>query len=273
MDNVWVGVTLQVPEGNVGEAVPLTIHEIVDGKPVNGFAITAQLNWRYVVRRSNLELHATTFLRIAESFGFEVAKKVGYVALELAQKEPLDKRDYLGFLGRYQELTSEVVKELLALGLAGDVFGLGEALDSLAKAVEKDDVLAAGSAHTTFVHKLDAYVTMLQKMGGDAADIMQTVAWQSVLYQVLKEKGLGIADEVIQASDEFVAAYQARKASNKDYPELLKRLFEAFRVTAEELGLELEDELAALKKSLAGSLAGMQKAHRDLLLKLYELIT
>ena len=89
---------------------------------------------------------------------------------------------------------------------------LGEALELLTDAIENDDVLAAAAVHTTFVHRFDAHVTMLQKADGDSADIVQTVAWQSVLYVRLKEaKNLDAADEVIDSSAKFIAAYQERK--------------------------------------------------------------
>jgi hypothetical protein len=270
MDNIWVGLTFQVPEGRVGQAIPLTIHEMVDGKAVNGFTVAAVLNWRYITRRSTMELHAGSFLRIAESFGFEAAKEEGASALRLVQRYRISKRSYLSFLGRHLEPMSKVCKELLAMKVAPDAFGLKGALAALGKAVEEGDVLAAGAAHTAFAHKLDAFVTMLQKAGGDTADIMQTVAWQSVLYGALKaETDLEVAGMVIEVSDEFKAAYQARKVTNKDYPELIHRLFEAFKVTAEELGLDLEREMVALEENLGGSLAGLQKAHRSLLLKVY----
>jgi hypothetical protein len=273
-DNIWIGVTLTAPEGKVGQVIPVTVRETVDGKTINGFAFAARLSWRYIVRRANLELHAGSFLRIAEWLGLESAKEEGVSALELARWRHVWKTRYLSFLKRHLELMSKVLEELLAMRVAPDAFGLRAALATLEATVAEGDGLAAAAAHTTFVHKLDAYVTMLQKAQGDTANIMQTVAWQSALYQTLKEeRALEIADEVIQASDEFVAAYQARTVGNEDYPHLISELFEAFKVTAEALGLDVEEDLVNMEENLEKSLAGLQKVHRGFLVKLHDLVS
>jgi hypothetical protein len=271
-DNRWIGLTLNVPEGKVGQAIPVTVHEVVDGRTINGFTITPRLSWRYRVRRANLELHANSFLRIAELFGLETAEEEGISALELGRRRYVFRRRYLSFLGRHLELISKILEELLAMRVAPDAFGLEAALATLEAMVAEGDVLAAAAAHTTFVHKLDAYMTMLQKAQGDTADIMQTVAWQSALYGALKSE-LEVADEVIEVSDEFVASYQARQVSNEDYPRLIANLFDAFKSTADALQLDVEADLADMEKYLETSLAGLQKAHRGFLLRLHDLVS
>lgn len=273
-DNIWIGVTLKVPSGKVGDLIPVTVHEVVDGKPINGFSIATQLSRSSAIRQANLELHAGSFLRIAESFGLDSAKGEGDAVLELLRKKRLTTQMYLRFLKQHLDLIGKAIEELLGLQSASDAFGLKAALATLTEAVSAEDMLAILAAHTTIVHKLDAYVTMLQKAQGDTADIMQTIAWQSALFTALKEqKQLETADGVIRASDEFVAAYQARTMSNADYPHLIASVFEAFKTTADVLQVNVDEDLANMEKNLEGSLAGLQKVHRGFLLKLHDLVS
>jgi hypothetical protein len=268
-DNVWVGIALPPLAGKPGDLLPLTVRELVDGVAVNGFTIAARPARPEEVCRESFELHAASFLRAAESFHLERARVEGAFALDLVRKGRISPATCLSALkGRLQEITA-AIKELLGLQLAPDAFGLAQATDDLARAIAGGGAPAVLTAHANLVQKMDAYVTMLQKAQGDEADIMQMVVWQSALFQGLRQKHqLPVADAVIAASDEFIAQYQARKATNKEYPGLLSGLLGAFKSAADALKLSLDAELAEVDHALGGPPATLEKAHRSVLLRL-----
>lgn len=273
-DNAWVGVTLPAPSGKMNDLFPLTFRELVDGKPVNGFAIAPQLSRPILVFRANVELQSASFLRAAMLFGLKANRRAGALVLKYTSRKVFSGRNYAAFLNKSLDLTGKAIGELLGMNLAPDSLDLSDALAALKKAAKAGDLFAALNAHTTLAHKLDAYVTMLQKTQGDVADILQTVSWQSALFAALKEqKGLSTADKVIEVSDAFVADYQIRKATNADYPKLVSSLMDAYKATAEELSVNADIEIVAMQDALKKSLSGLQKAHREYLLLLFGLVS
>ena len=42
-ENRWIGLTYESPRGEEGELLPVMFHELVDGRPVNGFAMAVGL--------------------------------------------------------------------------------------------------------------------------------------------------------------------------------------------------------------------------------------
>jgi hypothetical protein len=270
-DNAWIGVSLQVPEAKTGTLLPLTVHEVVDGKIVNGFAIAPQVSPAATVYLAALELHAATFLRLAELFRLDTAKEEGGTALELAAKGRIASGSYLAFLKRRANTLGKAIDELLGMKAAPDAFGLDDAYKGFAKAVGGRNTVAAAAAHTTLVHKLDAYTTMLQKAQGDTADILQMAGWQLVLFKSLAQTmDLDAIKTVIGSSEDFIAAYQARKIDNAEYARFIEHQLDAFAKTADALRLDVAAQLDAMKGNLQGSLAGLQKAHRGYLLQLPE---
>jgi hypothetical protein len=269
-DNAWVGVTLPAPSGKVGELFPVTFHELVDGKPVNGFTIAPQISKPVEVFRANVELQAGSFLRATELMGLKVSRRAGNLLLKYAKRRIFSRVSYFGFLKASMDLVRKAINELLATKLAPDSFGLKAALADLAKAQKRRDIYGALNAHTSLAHKLDAYITMLQKSQGDLADIMQTVSWQSGLFATLKDKiGVSTADRVTMISETFVADYQSRKVRNTDYPKLVSGLIKDLKVAADGLGVDASAEIDSIQANLDKSLSSLQKAHHDYLLKLF----
>lgn len=113
----------------------------------------------------------------------------------------------------------------------------------------------------------------LRKAQGDTADIIQTVARQSDLFKSLQHlRHLDRAQEIIEASDKFVIAYQAHKASAEEYPHLIAQLLDALRETAEALNIDAHDEIEAMESNLGASLVALQKAHLGYLAKLHVML-
>jgi hypothetical protein len=271
-ENRWVGLTFQVREGREGEPLPVFLHEVVDGKTVNGFGIAARPGPLSDLIRENVELHASVFSRMA-SFGIGAAREEA----ELARRQLGDGRvregAYVEFLRR-ADAASAPVNSLATSVNVRDPFGVRALLRSLVRAAQSaSPAPTLAATHASLLHRLDAFITMLQKNRGDAADIAQTVAWQADLYsQVPQLQALNAAGRLVQRSREFVEAYGVRNATNADYPPLLRSLLGAFRETAAGLqnALPLAADIDDIERTL-DSPVDLQRAHRAYLLKLESL--
>jgi hypothetical protein len=82
---------------------------------------------------------------------------------------------------------------------------------------------------------------------------------------------LEAAKGIVKASDAFVRGFDSRKLDSSDFPKHLKAVLPGLRaVSAARPDLRLDGALEAIEKSL-GSVAGAQRAHRDILLLLNRL--
>jgi hypothetical protein len=107
----------------------------------------------------------------------------------------------------------------------------------------------------------------------EMADIAQTVAWQSDLFKGLQRlHHLDQASAVVEASDQFIQAYQTHSAAERDYFLLISRLLSAFGATADTLGIDAHSEIEAMESSLHASLTALHEAHRSYLIKLNSLL-
>ena len=96
-----------------------------------------------------------------------------------------------------------------------------------------DDIAFAVTAHMTLIHKLDAFVTMLQKAEGDPADILQNVRWQIELFAELPQLQ---TERILEMSRQFASGYEVGEVSNGDYPDLIASLLEDYRVAGRNPG-------------------------------------
>ena len=139
---------------------------------------------------------------------------------------------------------------------------------------QSGDVDACVPAHSTLLHKLDAFVTMVQKSKGDPADILQNVIWQKELYSKLPQLSeLEFSVELVRKSEEFIHGYELRRINNIDYTKLISELLEIFRKTSkvlDTLNLQLEKDVEGMSINLSSQVV-LQKGHRGYLLKLQSL--
>ncbi len=265
-ENRWIGLTYESPQGEEGELLPVMFYELVDGRPVNGFAIAARPSPLDRVFRENLELHAQSFMRMAASFEIDTAMEESEAALELLATEEISDKAYSEYLKSHLDLISDSTQILLSLGEKGDPFEIEPSLEHLGRMLASDDIAFAVTAHMTLIHKLDAFVTMLQKAEGDPADILQNVRWQIELFAELPQLQ---TERILEMSRQFASGYEVGEVSNGDYPDLIASLLEDYRAAAEILAAqELMPDIDAMEVSL-DSLAALQRSHRDFLLKLH----
>ena len=267
----WVTVTIASRPGTGRTPLPILFDELLGNAVVNGFAIAPVPSPLGTAIRSNLELHAFRFLRLATAFGIAEGKRQSADARNLLRQKRITAAAYLAFLGRNLGGMAACTNDLIAKA-GSDPFGLKAALTRVKQAVAAGSADKALPSHATFLGGLDAFLTMLQLEAGDPACVLHNVEWQRELYLDVRElAGLEVAKAVVKASTEFAHGFDARKLSADDFPRHVRRVLPALRETATALPkLRLERALDELEASL-GSPAGAQRAHREVLLSLNRL--
>jgi hypothetical protein len=270
-ENRWIGLSAQLRGGDEGQLLPVSFRELINDEVVNGFTIAVKPAVLSTVMLDNLNLQATEFYRLADTFGIESAEEVSEAALEVFRKsEELTSDAYLEFLQSYLALMSEGIDDWIRSQDVGDAFGIRAALEQLTEGLKSDDIALVTATHNCALQKLDAFITMRQKAQGDDADILQMVRWQQRLYSRQPLEALEGAGQIVEESERFVDAYQAREIGNDEYPRLIHSLLDTFRQTSE-VGIDLEKDTTAMQQCME-SPAGLQKAHREYLLKLQYLL-
>jgi hypothetical protein len=155
-----------------------------------------------------------------------------------------------------------------SLGAGRDPFEIQQSLAGIST-VADGDVESLTVLHASALHKLDAFMTMLQKELGDRADIVQMVAWHAELCSgSVVLQGLPSTGDTKTLLGGFLAAVDSRSIQLSDYRALLGRLDADLRACAAELGASgaLVPLIDAIRT--ATSVRAAQKAHRAYLLEL-----
>jgi hypothetical protein len=270
-ENRWVGVTFVPPVGRAGELVPVNFSELVGDTPINGFSIGARLADTAAAARDALHLHRSVLTRLADGFGFKEAEAQAEAALKLVEAKEVDANEYLRFLRARSGGLRAIVQRLYKREQAADPFAALETFKPLDEAIGRRSSEDATVVHAALLNRLDSYLTMRQLAQGDVADILQNVRWQADLYRRTRQlSGVTCTPSLLEASNQFIAAYGERKVGNKDYPELIRSLLKCFRETAATPSgtrLRLGVDVTAMERS-GDDLVRLQKAHREFLLKL-----
>jgi hypothetical protein len=268
-ENRWIGLSFRPPQGQDGEILYVDFYEIVENIAVNGFAIAAELAPIKQVILTCLERHRSVFTRVAAGFEIEEAEKEAAIAGELLASGAVSEDEYLEFLKDRLPVFTEIVSHLVRSQDADDPFGVLKALSILQEHIEAVQVEDAAVAHTAMLNKLDSFLTMRQLAQGDTADILQNVRWQKDLYsRVPALAQLKCGPSLLKQSEKFIDVYSKRRASNQDYPELIRDLLDCFTETAQILGDEaLKKAIVNMERHL-GDLTALQRVHREYLLAL-----
>lgn len=276
-ENRWVGLSFPEPEQSEEEVLAVFFEELAGDQVVNGFALGAQVSPLDQLIQEILQRHYSAHVRLAEGFGVAEAGESAEVAAALLASEDFSDGTYADFVAD-QLPTMEASLLGLKDRLAGDRFGTQGELKLL-----KDLYEQGGGAptplypvHSSYLNKLDSFLTALQLAHGDTADILQNVRWQQDLSTRVPElAALSPAATLTELSREFVQGYRDRALDDKHYPELLDSLLPAFHETAGLLAgrlPDLKDHVTEIETALqSANLAAMQKAHRGYLLSLQSL--
>jgi hypothetical protein len=271
-ENRWISLSLATPMKR-GQPVPVVFEEMLGSTVLNGLTIAVLPSSLSDAIRTNLELHAGVFARVAALFDWGEAEQESQAAQELLRKQRLAPKTYLGFLASHAPTIGALVAKARELADGTDPFGTQRSLREVTRRAKGSDGESTAVAHAALLHKLDAFLTMLMKTNGDPADILLNVRWQKELYAKAPDlSALPCSDQVVQDSSQFIALYGTRDLGNADYSEFVRGLIECFRQTAEAVrAIKLEREVRSIEQSLDAP-AAVQKAHRRLLLKLQPLL-
>jgi hypothetical protein len=274
-ENLFIGLKVEVPRDADQDSMPVTFSEALRPGLGSGFTIEFRPTVFRRVFGANLDSHRAVFTRMDILFQLPGARQQARAAERAARTRPLTSAVYRRFLRDYLGRAEALVAKVVEGGGVGDPFRVmadaKRARDSLSS---RDDAVVT-AAHGTFMNSLDSFLTMLQLERGDVADIAQNLRWQEHLIRSLPSLGQAAeAGHVRERSVDFVRAYEAGEKGSADYPKLMEQILPDLRASLALLNrpdLGLEKELAAIEASLRSPVS-LQKAHRDLLLKLEPLV-
>ena len=304
-ENRWIGVTMpKLP--SAGMPV-VSITEMKGASAVNGFTTGVQISPIDAVIGYLTGYHTRILNRLRFGFGFTPASGAGsgkagphkhgddfefeervrveehdlLIEIDVKVKRggdhrhlhhpepapPPDPARYEGWLRGQLTILSDA---LAALG-STDPFAIASAI-ALVEQAAAQDLAALTSAHDGVLERFDAMMTMLQKATGDRADILQMVLWNRDLTNSTSLASLPSAINMRGRLQKFIDAVEAGTAQLSDYGALLLQISPDLQQVASTLGASAA--LAPLIDALStASLARTQeKAHRNLLLALQQMV-
>ena len=254
-----------VPEGDLAG---ITLVEVVENRNVNGFtfqvrAARADAIW------DALGLQVAASVRLEALLGIGALTDLEHESRKLRRKKPADENAYLALVRGAAQPIDGCIHDVLGSAELPDRFGLATLADSLVTAAPAASIADVVLAHGNLLRALDAYLTLLEKSRGDAADVLQNVVWQRDLFG--SAPGLSRAADIVARSERFVSGWDARTVGPEGLAQVVQDLLGAYDDTVADaagLGVDVAPALDALKAALDGDVAGLQREHRAFLLGL-----
>jgi hypothetical protein len=267
-ENRWIGLRFPASKGRSGQARAVTFDEIVNGVPVNGFAIGARVASLREVIREKVERHRSEITRLAALGVAEVAEDARR-SDRFAEAKSLGRTKYVRFVATQMDALERGVASLES---TAELFGVAAAFRSLALAIESGDPAAVAVCHDCLLNRIDAALTMRQLAGGDVAGILHNVRWQlDLVRRSPRLAAISCSAELAESSESFVDGYGVRRITNREYPEYVRGWLRCLS----DLARELEDKalvqrIEAIEQALDADLPKLQRAHQDYLRRLDE---
>lgn len=270
-ENRWVSLTINYNSSmEEGISLPVSFHEVYKNQIINGFTISPVVSSPKIMMHENLLFQSGLLERVHLLFNNPEAGDLAKKTSEAAKGGPILQKSYRDLLLSEANFTTALVKGLISRNNGVDPFGISDAIEKWERILKGNKWNNLPTSHSDLLHKLDAFLTMLQKKEGDQADILQNVRWGKYLFtEKASLKNLPPAAELINQSEKFIKGYQSTITGNDKYQEFIKLMLPLFEKTAFSLSgtVDLEMELATIKRS-SGSLEALQKAHWNFLYKL-----
>jgi hypothetical protein len=265
---------LRIEVGDSGGAVRHDFQEVFAGKRLSGFRVQAQPSTTAALVRWNAAAEHALHDRVQALFARDPPRGIA-AAVDKLLRAPDDGEEYCAFLEGFVMKTKHF--EIIAAEIELGPVDPNAVLRRLAATVRRKDAAAASVAHADMLHTLDALLTMVQKARGDAGDILLNLQWQRALY-ARAPVGPALVDTVRQRSTEFIRAFQARRATAKDFPDFIHGLAPDLERTVEALGARgrsLQPLVRRLRRPARGKAADpatVQKNHRAYLTELQAML-
>jgi hypothetical protein len=268
----WIAFAYGLAPGAEGRILPVGFVQVAGDEVAGGFSFGIRPAPLSVVATQNLRLHAQTFARLASAFGIGEGKAESAATAALVKKGDVWDADYAGFLRAHRRSIAAATASFVKRGPGTDPVGVAAAATALDKAIANRDARTMAIAHLAFLERLDTAQTIRVLAGGNPLDIPQMVRWQRALYSTRPQlQDLSVAPGVVKASDGYLAELGRSKNEGARYAALLSGLMKSFHATADALGEQGSDvrpALDRLQRSLKGTPAALEKAHREFLLAL-----
>jgi hypothetical protein len=307
-ENRWIGVTLPIG----AEQTSVALSELRGDLSVNGFGHVTQSAPIDTVIELRLAEHLRLLTRLSQGFhlpaaGVSVGSGTGHHDGDHNEPEGLDFHEHVeaetsevridvdvrirgfgearhrrlehGSTGvpptasyeTYVRAQVAVLATCLSELASGDPFEIGAALTAL-ESTAAGDLGALSTGHATVLNAFDAFLTMLQKAGGDRADILQMVRWHAALCDRAALSGVAVTNSIRARLQAFIDSVANRTMKIEDYGEMLGTIAPDLVTTASALGAanSLDPLIAAI--GAASTATAKQSAHRALLLAIDRLV-
>ena len=172
-ENRWIGLRFPAAAGKAGQVLAVHFHELVDGVPVNGFAVGARLMPLEAVIHEKLQRHRSQLTRLAAS-GVAGAEKSADEAAKLAEEQDGRARGVREV--RLRPAARARSRHRVGRRRRGAASTSPARSKSLEKAIKADDAGAVAVSHDCLLNRLDSALTMQHIAGGDVANILHNVA-------------------------------------------------------------------------------------------------
>ncbi|HEX9660169.1 MAG TPA: sialidase family protein [Rhodothermales bacterium] len=267
-ENRWI--SLAVPASanqQEGERVSVDFFEMVGQQAVNGFTLAVDRAPIDVAAVGGLRLFATNLHRLGHLTGLQPPIDRSKDLLPAIQEEKIDPGKYVDLIGSNFPAYRDWLAELLEKH-GSDPFTIVNRLDILKSALDMGNANRVYPAQWDLDHAVDAFLTYLDKRGGDVADVAQNMRWQGDLLRTIAvRRPIAGMDEVAKLSDEFDVGYAARSLTVADYSRYVENSLRVLRRLDAEMQLNQEETLNRIQSSL-GYPKTLQAAHRAFLLRL-----
>ncbi len=273
-ENRWLGLTIPSSSNlkNINGLVGVEFTEVEQNMPINGFTIAVKGGSLKETMLENIHLFIENLFRIGAIFNWQEARDEGNTAKDLMVRSNVDENNYLKYLSNHSDILVKFSKQLIKENSGEDPFQVLSATESLITNVKSKDLGKTIVSQRNYNHKMDAFLSMLDKRNGDIADILQNILWQKELFVNKKEiKNLEGISNLINATNEFEARYRTRKFSLNDFSDLIRKFIPLYKVVDKKIPrLELAADIGKMQSAINDPKM-LQKVHSDFLFKLESL--
>lgn len=251
----WVEITGD--GGALKRDAAIQLFEVVGSTPINGYAFVFHPAALDDVLRDNVTQHAALIARLADH-GVAGAKQEVERVRPLLDAKTIAPADYVTFVRRSVAVLRRGIHLPRYPKPVADPFGIPDGVAALAKV---NDPAAFAAAHRSLLNRADALVSIIQKQGGDVADVWQMVRVQRDRFSA----GRFANRDLVRLSERLL-----QRPSAADYRAAVQQMLPYLKQVTSTIG---DRELTARYTALAAArgVEAIEVAHRNFLWRIEEL--